>query len=727
MKCKRRAFSFLSTYGVPTLVGFVVLCLGWGAMRLLWEMHYKHSYEGSRSFPYYLSANWGDSLILPVICGLISFEIRRFRDSVRWSRVVVAVMFGLSAGVISQFLWVYSSHTILNWTFTSQGSFNFPGWYHAIFLSVMSGALSGGVVAMLSLGRDRMRWERGSVLRYLVVGYLLVLFACLLATDNRRSLQGITEIDVISVISIVLTPVMSGIVVIAMGVICRGRWQILLPYSVVLLTTSIVVPLALLMRGIVPVSGVEVFCCGTATLFALSFVTAPATSSLVEQFIRSLPAALLTLILVLATPGVPSDSSWLRVVVYSIVAMVSIDVMILPSCVFDSPRRVSESFYAAGSGMLLVTLAAFSSVVQRSSSFADSFLSKCFPIFIALMASWWIRGNFRAVTSREAVVAASDYVNYSESSDGVVLHDEVGRQRVLRYKVLLGFAIHAGCVMLFIVWTRLSMVAVNSATAVWRVALCSVLVVVMAGGSFVFSRLSFSDNVFILRGLVMGSVDVVRVHFGAGLVAVLSAVYGVSVAIMSSTKTSLIGWFVMLVVYALSMFLVCAIVLYRVPGVRCKEWPCISSPRAAVSQDHMVSLMMLNVFGVGIPLWISDRLGDFYHAFMFCGVLMVPLAGVFLFFLNNNIGHIEREKNRVRESMSDASAVDLRRGSEYLDNLERHCLAQNRTAAVIVILSLLGYFVIEVVGEFFSLRNPEGALGLKRILGGGEWPSFPQL
>lgn len=242
-----------------------------------------------------------------------------------------------------------------------------------------------------------------------------------------------------------------------------------------------------------------------------------------------------------------------------------------------------------------------------------------------------------------------------------------------------------------------------------------------------FSRLSFSDNVFILRGLVMGSVDVVRVYFGAGLVAVLSAVYGVSVAIMSSTKTSLIGWFVMLVVYASSMFLVCAIVLYRVPEVRCKKWPCISSPWAAVGQDHMVSLMMLNVFGVGIPLWISDRLGDFYHAFIFCGVLMVPLAGVFLFFLNNNIGHIEREKSRVKEDVSDASEVDSRRGSEYLDNLERHCLAQNRTAAVIVILSLLGYFVIEVVGEFFSLRNPEGALGLKRILGGGEWPSFPQL
>lgn len=727
MKCKQRVVSFLSNYGVPILVGFAVLCLGWGVMRMFWEACYKHIYQGGRSFPYYLSANWGDSLILPAICALMSFEVRKFRNYVRWIPVVVAGILGLLAGVASQFQWTHSSRTILNWTFTPQGSFNLPGWYHAIFLSVMCGLLLAGVVMMVSLGRHRIRWERGSVLRYLVVGYLLVLFACLLATDNRRSPQGIAEIDAAALISVASTPVLSTIVVVVMGIVCRGRWRILVTYSIVLLVTSIVVPVALLMRGTVPVSVTEVFCSAVAALFALSFVTAPATSSLVEQLIRSLPAAILTLILVLAAPGVPDGSSWMRGVFYSIVAMIVIDMAVLPPCFFDVSKVAAESFYTAGSSMLLVTLVVFSSVVQRSSSFADGLLSKSFPLFIALMAGWWIKGNFGAVTSREAVVAANDYFNSSESGKGGALHDAVSGQRVLRYKVLGGFAIHAGCVMLLIVWTRLASSAVNSATSVWRVVLCLVFVAVMAGGSFMFSRLSFRDNVFVLRGLAMGGADVLRVHVGAGVVAVLSAGYGVSMAVVSSTKVSFIGWFIMSSVYALSIFLACALVLYKVPGVRCKEWPCLSSPWAAVSQDHVLSLMMLNVFGMGIPVWISDRLTNFYDAFLVCGMLMVPLAGVFLFFLNNNAGHIERERNRVEATLSDAPAADLWRGLEYLDDLERHCLVQNRTAAGIVFLSLLGYFLIEIVGEFSNLRNPEGMLGLRRIFGVGDWPSFPQL
>lgn len=150
MKRERRVTDFLSIYAVPILIGCTILCLGWGVMRALWEIGYKNTYRGDRSFPYYLSANWGDPLILPVICALISFEMRRFRDSVRWRPVVVAGTFGLLGGIVSQFQWTHSSRTLLNWTFTSQGSFNLPGWYHGFFLSVMCGLLLGGVTALLS-------------------------------------------------------------------------------------------------------------------------------------------------------------------------------------------------------------------------------------------------------------------------------------------------------------------------------------------------------------------------------------------------------------------------------------------------------------------------------------------------------------------------------------------------------------------------------------------------
>ena len=342
----------------------------------------------------------------------------------------------------------------------------------------------------------------------------------------------------------------------------------------------------------------------------------------------------------------------MRVIVYSVVAMIIIDMTVIPPCFFDVPKKTTESFYTATSSALLVILVTFSSVVQRSTSVVDGLLSTLFPIFISIVAGWWIKGNFEAVISRESAVALNDYVDSSEDTENSVPHDAVSRERVLRYKVLVGFAIHAGCVMLFLVWIRLASSTVNSATSVWRVALCSMLIVIMTEGSFMFSRLSFSNNVFILRDLTMSVTDKLRVYVGAGSVAVLSAGYGASVAIMSSTKISLIGWCAMLVIYALLMFLVCALVLYKVPGVNRKEWPCVSSPWAGVRQDHVVSLMMLNVFGVGIPIWISDRLSNYCDAFLVCWTIMVPLAGVFLFFLNNNIGHIEREKKRVKADMS---------------------------------------------------------------------------
>mgnify|MGYP007030732672 FL=1 len=93
--------------------------------------------------------------------------------------------------------------------------------------------------------------------------------------------------------------------------------------------------------------------------------------------------------------------------------------------------------------------------------------------------------------------------------------DSVSMERRLRYKVLAGFMIHAGFVMLFLLWVRLSSITISAATSIWRVALCSVLVVIMTEGSFMFSRLSFRDNVFLLRGLSMSVADVIRVHVGA--------------------------------------------------------------------------------------------------------------------------------------------------------------------------------------------------------------------
>lgn len=727
MKRERRVTDFLSIHAVPVLIGCAVLCLGWGAMRALWEIGYKNTYQGSRPFPYYLSANWGDSLILPVLCALISFEMRRFRNSVRWRLVAIAGACGFLGGVVSQFIWVYNDKTLLNWTFTSQGSFNFPGWYHAGFLSIMCGALLGGATALTLLGYDRTQWGRDSALRYLVIGYLFVLFTCLLATDNRRESQGITTIGKITAINVLMLPILTSIIIVIVGAICCRQWKILTPYAIVLLTTSIVVPSALLVRGTIPISGNEVFCGVAATLFASAFVTAPATASLVEQFARSLPVAVLVWILSFSVLGIPETLLREKFLIFLVAAVVLVNMASLPSCLFDN--SITEVFYTAFSGILLVILTAFSSAVQIYTDFADNALSIAFPFLVSVGAGWWVKGNARAVTTRESAATADDYVKYSADDDGcsVMRSDSVSMERRLRYKVLAGFMIHAGFVMLFLLWVRLSSITVSAATSIWRVALCSALVVIMTEGSFVFSRLSFRDNVFFLRGLSMSVNDVIRVHVGAISVALLSAAYGISMAIMSSTRVSLVCWTALLLLYILSILTVCVTFLHKMQGVELKKWPDALSPRASVLQDHIMSLSTLNVLGTGIIIWISDRLVDYRSVLLVCGVLVVPLASVFLFFLNNNIRHIASEKKRIESDISNGRAPDPQRGRDYLVNLERHCIAQNRTAALIVALSLWFYVIVEFGREFGDMRNAEGSVGFRTLFGVDDWPSPPQL
>lgn len=727
MKCERRATGFLSIYAVPILTGCAVLCLGWGAMRALWEINYKDDYQGGRSLSYYLSANWGDSLILPMICALMSFELRIFCDSVRWRPVIIAGVCGTLGGVVSQFMWVYDDKTLLNWTFTPQGSFNLSGWYHAGFLSIMCGILFAGATALTLLGYNRIQWGRSSVLRYLVVGYLFVLFACLLATDNRREPQGVIITNALTIISVATLPILASVVVIVAGVICCRRWKLLVSYAAILLTTSVIIPLALLIRGTTSISGNEVFCCTAATVFASTFVTAPATAGLVEQFARSLPTVVLVWVLSFSVVRIPETLLREKSIILLTGAMIVVNAMSLPSCLFDN--SITEVFYTAFSGVLLVVLATFSSAVQISNNFADSALSIAFPFLISVGAGWWVKGNAKAVTSRESAATADDYVKYSADDNGgtIMRSDSVSMERRLRYKVLAGFMIHAGFVMLFLLWVRLSSITISAATSIWRVALCSVLVVIMTEGSFMFSRLSFRDNVFLLRGLSMSVADVIRVHVGAASVALLSAAYGTSMAIMSSTKVSLVCWTVILLLYVLSMLTVCAIFLHKMQGVRLKEWPDALSPRVSVLQDHIMSLSTLNVLGMGIIIWISDRLVDCRSVLLVCGVLVVPLASVFLFFLKNNIKHVASEKRRIESDISNGRAPDPQRGRDYLVNLERHCIAQNRTAALIVALSLWFYVVVEFGREFGDMRNAEGSVGFRALFGVDDWPSPPQL
>ncbi|WP_103062393.1 hypothetical protein [Actinomyces qiguomingii] len=698
----------------------VVFCFGWLAMKSFWEFGYRNEYSGTRGLPYYLSANWGDPLILPAIGFLITYEIQQSLTA--WTALKRKVtlaggLLGIAVGAASQFQWTHSGKTILNWTFNPDGSFNPPGWYHAVYLTAMCGFLLGGLAALtaLGLGRSRSQWERGSVLRYLAIGYLFVLFSCLLATDNRRGLQEVTWTEASATAQTLLIPLIMTVLVTLIGVALGCDKRLLIMYVSVLAITSATVPTALLLRGMTPVSNAEVAYCGTAALFALSFVTAPASSRLLEQLLRSLPGAVIVWVSTLAVSGMTIEWTVPRIVMAVLVITAVVGSVALLPCAYDVERMTQRLLATASSVLLLVMLFCFALLPRFISNV--SWWVGAYGAFVALVAGRWIVWNFEGVTSKEEEVSFTWYSGASGNAgvDGseVALRNE----RVIRYKVLLGFAAQATVVLLLLVVAYLAMPAEDSSKAIPRVIACCILVMIMTQGSYFFSRLSFRSNVYVLRGIDMTVGNRTRAFVGGFTAAVFSGSYGVVLAVWSSTKVTLLHWAVFSALYVVLLGCLCRMMLIGVDGWDVQRWPCLSSPLRSLAQDHVVSLALMNILGIGILIWISDRLStpsDVAVAGLF---ITLPLAAVYTFFVANNMHHIDRETGRIHEQISGRSASEVWRGEQYLVDLRNHCIAQNKISALIVVSAMLPFFARYVVGSRGGLDDAKGLAELFRLYG----------
>jgi hypothetical protein len=123
------------------LAGLVVLVVGFGVMAALsatgrWDV--------GRSMWHYRAATWGDIVLVPGICavlaaGLCDSHISRQRSERIWA-ILGAAVFGLS-GALVQASWLASDQPILNWTLPEPHHFSFPGWYHAVYLVLLSSAI----------------------------------------------------------------------------------------------------------------------------------------------------------------------------------------------------------------------------------------------------------------------------------------------------------------------------------------------------------------------------------------------------------------------------------------------------------------------------------------------------------------------------------------------------------------------------------------------------------
>lgn len=177
---------------VPMAIG--VMAFGFGALTIFSKFaNYDHALRGFWS---YRSATIGDAILLPLLTYTLMKSINAPEQFSRraWVLIRLAGVSGLLVGASTNIYALLAPEQDLNWTHPADGVFNAPGWYHAAFLSVCAGFLSAlFVAAMVQLKRRcRAAGEAQGVRQTLrVVGFTIVGFSLLLATDNVDASRGV--------------------------------------------------------------------------------------------------------------------------------------------------------------------------------------------------------------------------------------------------------------------------------------------------------------------------------------------------------------------------------------------------------------------------------------------------------------------------------------------------------------------------------------------------------
>lgn len=95
---------------------------------------------------------------------------------------------GTAVGVITQYFWLHDARIETNWTLPSPGNFNLPGWYHAAFLVLASGVLTGAAAAAFFGIRQWQDHRQPDLLRswqFAVAVSSIPVFTILLGVDAR--------------------------------------------------------------------------------------------------------------------------------------------------------------------------------------------------------------------------------------------------------------------------------------------------------------------------------------------------------------------------------------------------------------------------------------------------------------------------------------------------------------------------------------------------------------
>lgn len=162
----------------------LVLVLGFGVLNALYLLS-----DRSDAVPglySYVSSTLGDAVLLPTLTFVLVRVVVDRDTGSRRTRVAMLAggVIGCALGVALQVTWLLDPDPILNWTLPAAGVFNAAGWYHAVFLTAVSGflgALAMGTASIVLASREAWRESRVSVILATVC---VALFSVALLIDN---------------------------------------------------------------------------------------------------------------------------------------------------------------------------------------------------------------------------------------------------------------------------------------------------------------------------------------------------------------------------------------------------------------------------------------------------------------------------------------------------------------------------------------------------------------
>lgn len=190
-----------------------IFCLGFGALNVfsaagLGQPHLPGLYT-------FRSATIGDGLMLPLLAySLVRFAgPHRRRGGKRAAFASAGVVLGVLTGTAVQMYALAEPDPPLDWTFPAPHSYNFPGWYHTVFLIAASGFYCGMLFLVLTDLRESTRRNPDVTLRRIrSIGTLGVLapgaaFIGLLEEDDLAGAAGTshTVLETIAVMALLFT------------------------------------------------------------------------------------------------------------------------------------------------------------------------------------------------------------------------------------------------------------------------------------------------------------------------------------------------------------------------------------------------------------------------------------------------------------------------------------------------------------------------------------------